>query len=138
LALKGKKKRGKKKGKKDANIPYIADRDTAEFKNIIEELHIDSERFDPFVLLETFHSKTPYDLMAQAIDKVEEDIVNQKEYKENLMIFYVNEFAKCERILGRIQETFLIPESNPAKGMTTEIIHKIEGKDWNIIDMRMN
>ena len=76
--------------------------------------------------------------MAQAIDKVEEDIVNQKEYKENLMIFYVNEFAKCERILGRIQETFLIPESNPAKGMTTEIIHKIEGKDWNIIDTRMN
>jgi len=122
LQLKGK----KKKGKKDVNIPYIADRDTAEFRNIIEELHIDSEKFDPFVLLETFHSKTPYDLMVQAIDKVAEDIENQKEYKENLMIFYVNEFAKCERILGRIQETFLIPESNPAKGMTTDIISKIE------------
>jgi len=71
--------------------------------------------------------------MVQAIEKVEDDVKHQMEYKENLMIFYVNEFARCERILGRIQETFLVHESNPNQGMTTEIMNKLDGKFFWVI-----
>ncbi len=126
--MKGKKKGKKKKGKVDASVPFIADRDTSEYKGIIDQIHIDSENFDPFVLLETFHSRTPAELLQQAIDKIGGDVKLQKKYKESLLIFYVNEFAKCERILSRIQETFLVPESSSSKGMTVNIINRIDCK----------
>ena len=93
--------------------------DILKFKDIISKLHVDSEDFDPDVLLETFHSQTSREILIKASNKLNDDIETQQAFKRNLVNFYVFEFSKCERNLSAIQSSFITIEAKEGEGITS-------------------
>jgi len=65
-------------------------------KTIIHKIHLESEEFDPKVLLEALHKDTSLDYYRQYQEKLEESTELALKEKKNILNLYVEDVIKSK------------------------------------------
>lgn len=76
-------------------------------EDVIGKLHIDSEEFDPYVLIQALHNDTPNSQFVRIISKLENECMESKNLNQSLLYFFFEDLFLLNNGITKLHIEFV-------------------------------